>query len=96
MREPTPVPTRRELDAAIEELRGKGTGFRYSDLARLLHRCKFLERGSGTSHRTWSHALLDHHVTIKDDGRRHLLPVYVKRVSAVLRRLRETLYPGEA
>lgn len=66
---------------------GKGLGYRYDDLARLLRRagCSPPVDPKG-SHRVWRHPS-GARLQLKDDGKRELLPAYVKEVSRNLLRL---------
>jgi len=59
-------------------LRSKGLGFRYRDLVRFFERagCR-PPSGGGGSHRVWVHPS-GTRLQTKDDGKRELLPAYVK------------------
>lgn len=58
---------------------GKGLGWSYADLTRLLERADFHEpNAKGGSHRVWVRKASKTVLTIKSDGKRDLLPCYVK------------------
>jgi hypothetical protein len=64
-------------------LSGKATGWRYTQVARWLRACGFVEHGSHGSHRTWRHPS-GRRVPMVDKGKGQLLPVYAKRAAQAI------------
>ena len=64
-------------------------GWRYDQLAAVLARAGFTEVSSSGSHRTWVGAS-GVRITLKDDGQRGLLPVYVRATIAAIDKARDS------
>jgi hypothetical protein len=84
------VADKAEVLALADELRGKRTGVRYSDLARVLTRADCLLVGSSGSHRTWHHPNVRSHLTLIDRSG-DVLPVYIKMTRKYLETIAQTL-----
>lgn len=78
---------RTEARRGADELKGKRTGYSYDDLARLLRRAGCTVSGEGSSHRTWNHPRLPEHLTLKDDGAREVLTVYLVKTRKYLEQI---------
>ena len=68
----------------IRDLKGKRTGYSYADLERILLRHGFTVVGKATSHRTFRHPLVSRLCTLKDDGKRDVKTVYIKKARQAL------------
>jgi predicted RNA binding protein YcfA (HicA-like mRNA interferase family) len=79
----------RRLRKDIRALDGKKTGYSYSDLETILCRHGFRVVSKAGSHRTLKHALLADLYTFKDDGKRDVKPVYIKKALNALKVLQE-------
>jgi predicted RNA binding protein YcfA (HicA-like mRNA interferase family) len=73
-----------DCEAIKRALEGKGTGYRYSDVARWLRRAGFEPpRKTEGSHRVWVHAM-HRRVQLVEKGHGELLPAYVKNAARIL------------
>lgn len=79
----------RRLRKDIQALDGKKTGFSYNDLEAILCRHGFRLVSKAGSHRTLKHALLADLYTFKDDGKRDVKTVYIKKALKALKDLQE-------
>lgn len=71
----------REIQGALQ---GKGTNYRYADVALWLQRADFVApKGGDGSHRWWRHPS-GRRVQVVDKGHGQLLPVYVKRAARAI------------
>jgi predicted RNA binding protein YcfA (HicA-like mRNA interferase family) len=73
----------------IQALEGKKTGFSYTNLETVLCRHGFRVVSKAGSHRTLKHALLADLYTFKDDGKRDVKTVYIKKAVNALKALQE-------
>jgi hypothetical protein len=80
-----------EVMLEAEELKGKRTGYTYSDLARILRRCDCEHVGSKGSHRTWHHKKVTQHLTLIEAGSGEVLTVYIVKTRKYLLSIAEIL-----
>jgi hypothetical protein len=85
------VASKAEVQAFAASLKGRRTGVRYADLAKLLLACDCTVKGSGGSHRSWKHPNVPDILTLRDGGSGEVIVGYISSTRRFLEAIASTL-----